>query len=573
VLRPLPFPLLLLLAACRPEPADLILENARIYTLAWPDPDREGRPDRAAPWSESAGWHPDAEAVAIRGGRIVYVGSSRKAERFRGDRTTVMDLTGATVLPGLVDAHVHIAELGARLERVDLLGVTTEEEAVGRVTRRADSVPKGTWIIGWGWDEGAWANRYPDRSLLSTRVPDHPVMLRGLHGFAAWTNSAGLEQAGITRETLAPPAGEIRKDARGEPTGLLLNSAVRLLEHAIPPPTSEEMEARVLHGLEAMAASGYVAVHEAGAGAPVVQALQSLDARDALPIRVYLLLDARDSALMQEWLTRGPQASASERLAVWGVKAFDDGALGSRGARLLADYSDQPGYRGLEGGSAGFDHGLIAEAMQAGFQIAIHAIGDAGNRETLSFFDSALAAHPEARAKRHRIEHAQVLHPDDLSRFARLDIIASMQPPHAVEDMPWAEVRLGPERVHGAYAWRSLRRAGARLVFSSDLAGSDHNIFYGLHAAMTRRDKAAQPAGGWHPEERMSPEEAVRGYTSWAAYAGFDETEAGTILPGRRADLTVLSVDPFVIGSSRAPEALLQGSIRLTVVGGKVVGR
>ena len=251
------------------------------------------------------------------------------------------------------------------------------------------------------------------------------------------------------------------------------------------------------------------------------------------------------------------------------VKAFYDGALGSRGARLLEDYSDRPGHRGVSGTQYGFDQSLMAEMMKAGFQAAIHAIGDAGNRETLDFIESVEKAQPESRALRHRIEHAQVLHPADVPRFARLGVIASMEPPHCVEDKAWAEARLGPQRVKGAYAWRTLRRAGARLAFNSDLTGSDHDIFYGLHAAITRRDKKLEPAGGWHPEERMTPEEAVRGYTAWNAYAAGWEKESGVIAPGRWADLTVMDVDPLVVGATD-PGRLLRGSILATIVAGKV---
>jgi hypothetical protein len=281
------------------------------------------------------------------------------------------------------------------------------------------------------------------------------------------------------------------------------------------------------------------------------------------------MLAARDADLCREWQRRGPDRENGRMLTTRSVKAFYDGALGSRGARLLDDYSDRPGHRGVSGTQYGFDQSLVADMMKAGFQVAIHAIGDAGNRETLDFIESVLEAQPESRALRHRIEHAQVLHPDDVPRFARLGVIASMEPPHCVEDKTWAEARLGPQRVKGAYAWRTLRQAGARLAFNSDLTGSDHDIFYGLHSAITRRDKQLQPPGGWYPEQRMTPEEAVRGYTTWNAYAASWEKESGGLASGRWADITVMDIDPLAVGATD-PGTLLRGSILATIVAGKV---
>jgi predicted amidohydrolase YtcJ len=561
-------------------PADLLLMNGRVYTLGWGEPDREGRPAADAPHT-AGGWHPDAQALAIRGDRIVLVGTNAQAMALRGPRTQTIDVHGATVLPGLVDAHVHIAELGASLERVNLVGVATEAEAVDRVEARARQTSKGQWIVGWGWDEGAWANHYPDMALLSARVPDHPVLLRGLHSFAVWGNRLAFERAGITRDTPSPEGGEIRKDVDGRPTGILLNNAARLLTASIPAATPAELEKRAIAGLAEMARSGYVAVHEAAADRDLLGALRALDARNQLPIRVYAMLAQRDEAEMEEWKDRapetapqngGPQQNGNPKragLQIRSVKAFYDGALGSRGAALVDDYTDRPGHRGVGGAEYGFRADLLTAMMGKGYQVAIHSIGDRANRETLDFFERAFAAHPAARTGRHRIEHAQVVSPSDMPRFAQLGVIASMQPGHAVEDMAWAEQRLGAERIKGAYAWRSLRRAGARLVLSSDLPGSDYNIFYELHAATTRRDRNLHPSGGWRPEERLTIEEALRGYTTWAAYAAFAENDSGMLAPGRLADVTVIDIDPFVTASD-APDKLLTGSITKTIVGGVV---
>jgi predicted amidohydrolase YtcJ len=563
------FALIVTSGCSRYQPADLLLVNGNVYTFTWDEPALDGVPAANAPHTES-GWRADATAVAIDGRRIVFVGSDDEATRYRGNRTRVIDVDGATVLPGFRDSHVHIEQLGAALERVNLVDVTTEEEAVRRVEAWAADIPAGQWIIGWGWDEGLWANRYPDMQLLSERVPEHPVLLESLHGFAAWGNRLALERAGITRETPTPDGGEIRHDENGNPTGILINNATALIEAAVPPPSREQLEQHVLAGLQAMAEDGYVAVQQAGAGTDLMAALESLETDDRLPLRVYAMVDAREEAVSRVWLERGPDADTEGMLITRSVKAFYDGALGSRGARMLEDYSDRPGHRGVAGDEYGFDEELVTDLMRAGFQVCIHAIGDAGNRESLDFLERVFTEYPSTQAYRHRIEHAQVLHPDDISRFAAMDVIASMEPPHAAEDKTWAEDRVGPERIRYAYAWRSLREAGTRLAFNSDLPGSDHDIFYGLHAAITRRDKHQEPPGGWHPEQNMTPEEAIRGYTGWAAYNAFQEEETGVLAPGKWADITVMDVDPLEIGRTE-PGRLLDGEILLTIVAGNVV--
>lgn len=563
---------LLSLGAAPPLPtggADLILTHANVYSLRWGEPGRDGTPAADAPFARGA-WHPDAEAVAIRDGRIVFVGSSKGAQAFRGRQTRVIDLHGATLLPGLVDSHTHFMELGAKLESVDLTGVATEAQAVALVAARAKTVPKGEWIFGAGWDEGAWANHYPDKALLSAAVPDHPVVLRGLHGFAVWLNQAAIDAGGFTAQSPVPVGGEMRLGADGKPNGLFFNRAATMVDAIVPPVPQEAAARQALAGLNRMAADGYVTVHEAGADARAMGVLQQLENEGRLPIRVYAMLSLRDAPLMRQWIARGPDRDAGSMLVTRAVKAYYDGALGSRGARLLEDYADRPGHRGISGAGYGFDRDLAAQAMRAGFQIAVHAIGDAGNREVLDFIEATTTASPSAAANRHRIEHAQVIAPADLPRFARLGVIASMEPPHAVEDKTWAEERLGKERIHGAYAWRSLRQGGARLTFNADSPGSDHSIFYGLHAAITRRDKQLQPPGGWYPEQRMTIEEAVRAYTSWSAYAAFRENETGIIARGRWADLTVMDRDPFALART-APEKILGGRIMLTVVNGRIV--
>lgn len=569
--------ILALAVGCAKEPADtvvaegasLILTNGRVYTLNWDEPALDGAVGANAPHNET-GWYPDAEAVVIDGGEILYVGSSQDALAFKGEASRLIDLAGATVIPGLVDSHTHVFGLGALLDQVNLVDVATEEEAVALIVERARTVPKGKWIVGRGWDEGAWANRYPDKALLTSAVPDHPVFMDSLHSFAGWGNQMALDAARITAETDVPVGGEMRLGDDGRPNGLFLNNAVNLLRNAIPVPSRETLMNQFLLGLKQMAADGYTAVHDAGLGALEMSILEELEARNELPIRVYAMLSLRDEDLIRQWIEKGPDSDADSMLVTRTVKAYYDGALGSRGARLLYDYADKPGHRGISGDGYGFNQELNAEAMKAGFQIAIHAIGDAGNREAINILEAVFKEDPATASNRHRIEHAQVISPDDISRLGQLGIIASMEPPHAMEDKAWAEERLGSERILGAYAWRSLRESGARLTFNSDNPGSDHTIFYGLHSAITRQDKNQEPEGGWYAEQRVSADEAVRAYSTWSAYASFREDRSGIIDAGRWADLTVMDVDPFVL-ADEAPGRILDGQIIMTIVNGKVV--
>ncbi len=549
--------------------ADILLVQARVYSFAWDDPSQAGEPAANAPHGPD-GWRPDAEAIAILGERILYVGSEVEARRLAGSSTEVIDLHGATVIPGLIESHTHVAELGRKLAMVDLTHVRDEQEAISRVQAFAVGIPKGEWILGNGWDEGAWADRYPSMARLSQAFPENPVLLRGLHGFAVWGNAAAFAAAGIDRDTSAPSGGEIIRDTAGNPSGILTNRATELLSSAVPPADLATRQREILAGLQALARSGYVAVHEAGVDRETLQALQSLADQGRLPLHVYAMLSARDRDLARAWLARGPQLKAVGKLQVRSVKAFFDGALGSRGAALLEDYADRPGHRGVAGEEYQFDRALLAEMMRAGFQVCIHAIGDAGNRQTLDFIESVQG--PEDRGLRHRIEHAQVLHAEDIGRFAELGVIASMQPPHAMEDMVWAEARLGPVRVRGAYAWRSLRQQAARLCFNSDLPGSDHDIFYGIHSALTRRGKDSQPRDGWYAEQCMSIEESLRGYSSWGAYAGFAEGVTGKLAEGYRADISVMDIDPLVLAQDH-PAEILDGKILMTMVAGKIIYR
>jgi predicted amidohydrolase YtcJ len=342
------------------------------------------------------------------------------------------------------------------------------------------------------------------------------------------------------------------------------------MDDAIPEPGLEQLQDQVHGAMLQMAEDGYTAVHDAGLDSTHMAALEALEAEGRIPVRFYAMLSLRDAPLVRRWIERGPETDMSEMLVVRAIKGYYDGSLGVRGARLLEDYSDRPGHRGVSGAEYGYDKDLAAEAMSRGFQLAIHAIGDEGNRDTLDFIQANYERDPATRQGRHRIEHAQVVEPSDLPRFGQLGVFASMEPPHAVEDKRWAEERVGADRITGAYAWRTLRRTGAPITFNADNPGSDHSIFYGLHSAITRRDKNLEPAGGWYPEQALTAEESIRAYTGWSAEAAFMDQHAGVIEPGRWADLTVMDIDPLVL-ADEDPGAILRGQIVMTLVGGEVV--
>jgi predicted amidohydrolase YtcJ len=567
---------LTMMVACGSGPApedtaDLILTNANVYTLAWGEPDLEGVPANDAPFADGV-WTPDAEAVAFKDGLILAVGSVAAVDAHRGSETEVLDLTGAIVIPGLIESHGHYEELGELAEEVNLEGVSTMDEMVERVMARAEAMTEEEWIVGRGWDEGEWADHLPTKDRLSELLPDTPVVLKGMRGFGILGNAAALNAVGIDRDTPAPSGGEIVKDENGEPTGVLLNRAEPLLRDAIPERSLEGRKRVILHGLNAIKEAGYVAGHHAGVYSQYMPAYLALAEEGALPIRVEAMPATRaaNRAVVEEWIARGPTEDPSDWLQVRSVKGYYDGSLGSRGAKMIGGYADMPNEDGEAGAEYGFIDDLVMECIGAGFQAVIHAIGDGGNREVLDFYERVFAEYPEAQVLRHRVEHAQIVHPDDFVRFHDLGLVASMQAVQAVEDRPWAVDRMGPERIQQAYAWRTMRRAGVPLIFNSDLSGSDFDPFYGLHSAITRTDINLEPEGGWFPDQKMTAEEALRGYTVWPAYASSREVLTGTVEPGKWADISVLTIDPLNVGTTD-PHALLDGEALLAIVDGKIV--
>ncbi len=509
-----------------------------------------------------------AGAIAIRGDRIVWVGSSQDARRLFPAAVQVIDLHGATVLPGIIDAHGHLLSLGQSYLKLNLKGVATQAEVVELVRKKAASVPPGEWILGWGWDEGKWSSPYPPNAELNKAAPDNPVYLVGLHTFASWANKKALQIAGITRDTPDPDQGKIVRDERtGEPSGVLLNHAQQLVDKHIPPLTLAQVKNALELAAQECVRNGLTSVHDAQVSRIMVQAFRELVSEGRMPVRVYAMLDAADHALADEWLQRGPEIDPQHRLTIRAFKIFADGALGSRGAALLEPYNDAPQMHGVITTPESDIYQLTRRSLQRGFQVCTHAIGDRANRQVLDAYAHALTDVPQARDPRLRIEHAQVLAPEDIPRFAKLGVIASMQPTHATSDMGWAEARLGPQRIKGAYAWQSVRKTGAHLPLSSDFPGETMNPFYGIYAAITRQDPKGNPPGGWYPDQRLTLDEALRGYTIEGAYAEFEENTKGSIEPGKLADLTVISQDLTKL----SPRELLNLRVLKTFVGGKVV--
>ncbi len=510
---------------------------------------------------------PEAQAFAVAGGRIVAVGTNEKILRAYPEIVPI-DLHRRTVLPGIVESHVHLLSLGQSFLELNIEGVESPDEAVEMVRKQAANTRAGEWITGWGWDEGAWAKAYPTNEKLSRAAPDNPVWLRGLHGFAGWANAKALEVAGITADTPNPAKGEILKDARtGKPTGILKNEAQGLITARIPPLSPSRVEEALTRAGEECLSYGLTTVHDADVSKPVLDVLRSLAAKGRLKTRVYAMLDATDKDLIEPFLQHGPDIDPEGWLTVRCIKIFADGALGSRGAALFEPYSDAPEMRGDLTTSQEEIHRLTARALKAGMQVAVHAIGDRANRVTLDAYEAALRETPEAKDPRLRIEHAQVVALQDIPRFKALGILSSMQPPHCTSDMPWAETRVGPERIRGAYAWRRFLDASVRVPLNSDFPGESPNPFWGMYAAETRQSPDGNPAGGWYAGQCLTRSEVLRGYTVESAFAGFEENTSGRIAPGMLADFIVISGDILSMPS----EALLTLRVEQTYVGGSLV--
>ncbi len=550
----------------RPTPA-LVLTNGRVLLAAEP-----GMAPRFA------------EALLLEAGFIAAVGSNAEIEslaarRVREDPGVVLarrDLGGGFVTPGLTDAHAHLVGLGFGLARVTLQGTRSAEEVLDRVATAARTAPPGTWIRGRGWDQNDWPTKaFPTRQMLDRVCPDHPVWLGRVDGHAAWANSQALARAGVNARTLDPAGGRILRDGAGDPTGVLVDRAMQLIEREIPPPTADEIERAILRAAAHCASVGLTAIHDAGIDSETVAIYRRLESMQRLPLRVFAMLEAGE-AERADRLVSAADTTGRAMFRIIGVKAYADGALGSRGAALLAPYTDEPGTSGLVITPLERLTELARICLAEQLQLSTHAIGDRANRMTLDAYANAANAANAARGaapgdrllagRRFRIEHAQVIALEDIPRFGSLGVIASVQPTHCTSDMPWAPDRLGPARIEGAYAWRRLLDAGARLCLGSDFPVEDANPLLGIHAAVTTEEENGKPPGGYRPTERLTVLEALRGFTSDAAYAAFAEDELGRIAPGMRADLSVFDRDLTAIPAAEIPRARCM----MTIVAGRI---
>jgi predicted amidohydrolase YtcJ len=511
---------------------------------------------------------PTATALAWDdGGRLLAVGDrATLLGRYAGARH--IDAAGATVVPGLIDAHGHIMGQGIALLRADLVGAATRDEAIARLREFERTLPTGAWLLGRGWDQNDWPEKtYPTAADLDAAFPDRPVWLERIDGHAGWANSAAMRA--VARDLggdWQPDGGRILR-ADGQPTGIFVDTAVALIDAAVPPPDAATRAEALRRALASAASVGLTGVHDMGTSLADLALYRRFADSGELTLRVSAYADGDGDALAA-LCAMGPYSHASGRLRMSGVKLYADGALGSRGAALLADYDDEPGTRGLLVTEPAALEAAIVKARDCVVQVATHAIGDRANRMVLDAYARVIDG-AAAPSRRWRIEHAQIVSVDDIPRFAQQHVIASMQPIHATSDGPWVESRIGKARLDGAYAWRRFIASGAMLAFGSDFPVESDDPRLGLYAAITREDLTGKPPGGWLPAQKLSAAEALRGFTSDAAFAGFAETEVGRLAPGLRADFVVLDGEPLTVTPRRIPEL----RVRSTWVDGRAVYR
>ena len=504
--------------------------------------------------------NPRVTAVAWRGDEIVAVGDDVAVRAAAGPKARVIDLHGRAATPGLVDAHCHLYGLGTDLENVSVRELPSEAATVAVMAEEAKKRPAGQWLIGRGWDQNRWpGQQFPTRAKLDAAIGDRPVVLTRIDGHAIWVNSVALRTAGITKETPDPPGGKIVRDAAGEPTGVLIDNAEGLV-FSREPAASPELRARRLRAAAKVAIeAGLTGVHEMGIDEATADAYRALATAHDLPLRVHAYMSMPDNL---ERLATPPQP-ATGRFEMRGVKIYADGALGSRGARLYEPYADDPGNTGLWRTDPAALTRDVDAAVAGGWQVAIHAIGDAGVGAVIDAFLAADKAHPGDH--RLRVEHNQVIAAKDVPRMVAAHAIASMQPTHATSDMPWAEKRVGPVRIKGAYAWRTMLDNHIPFAAGSDFPVEQVPPILGLYAAVTRQDAKGMPAGGWYPEQKMTMSEAIEGFTRGAAYAEGAEATRGVLSVGRHADLTVFG------GKLTPDRSLLDLHVDYTIVDGEIV--
>jgi predicted amidohydrolase YtcJ len=534
-------------------PADLVLQNGNIYTVN----DRQ----------------PRAEAVAVKGDRIVFVGSNREAQKYIGKSTRVVDLKGETVVPGMTDAHHHLEGVGFREMTLNLEGVNSLEEFLAKVKARVDQARPGEWVTGRGWIETFWKPPvFPTRWDLDKVAPNNPVVLTRADGHGIVVNSAALKAAGINKNTPSPFGGEVSKDKQsGEPNGMLLDAAQGLVRNYIPANTPVDDERAIVLGVNRDVSLGWTQVQNPGGSYGDIELYKKLYAAGQIKLRIYKAVSA-PGLEAQRLFKDGPIIGAyGNRLTVRSIKLYADGSLGSRSAALLAPYSDKPdtsGFLTIKGETL---QPILQQALRSGIQVLTHAIGDRGNRFIIDEYEKAMKAVPKSEWKikepRWRVEHSQIVNPTDIPRFAKLGVIPSMQASHAIGDLHFAPARLGLDRLSGAYAWQSFLKSGSIIPGGSDAPVERGEPMIEFYAAVARKDLKGFSGEGWHPEEALTREQAIKMFTIWAAYAAFEEELRGSIEVGKLADFTVLSADIMKIPE---PE-ILKTRCLMTIIGGEVV--
>jgi predicted amidohydrolase YtcJ len=542
---------LLALLALAPavQAADLLVDNVNGYTL------------------DSHGKLQHFQALLVDQGKVVATGSHAELASRAGD-AKVIDGHGKTLLPGLIDAHGHVLELGYARNNVDLAGTKSLDEALAKVKVYAAAHPEAKWILGSGWNQEIWKlGRFPTAKELDTAVADRPVWLSRVDGHAGWANSAAIKLAGVDKASKDPSGGRIERDAGGNPTGVFVDGATALIDAKVPPPTPQQKAAALDTALAEMASVGLTGVGDAGIDLANYELYRQYADQHKLTARIYAMI--RGTGDDFDTISKdGPLIGyGNDFLTVRAVKLFADGALGSRGAAMLAPYSDDPHNRGLLFLKPAELTAEIGKALGKGYQVAIHAIGDHANREVLDSYAAAYKTHPDGIARRNRVEHAQIVSLKDIPRFVPLQLIASMQPTHATSDMNMAEDRIGHERIKGAYAWQRFLKQDTIVAGGSDFPVESPNPFYGLYSAITREDHAGQPPGGWYPDQDMTPAEALRAFTLDAAYAEHAEKTLGTLEPGKWADFILIDHDIFKDPASK----IWSTKVLQTWVGGKQV--
>jgi predicted amidohydrolase YtcJ len=550
---------LLLLTLFTPTPApvqsaaDIVFKNGNVYTAN----------DKAA----------KAQAIAVKGDRIVFVGTNAAAQKFVGANTRVVDLRGNTVLPGFTDAHQHLSGVGQREMTLNLEGTTSLDDLLAKVKVRVDQTKPGEWVTGRGWIETHWQPPvFPTRWDLDKVSPNNPVILGRADGHGAVANSAALKLAGVDKNTPDPFGGEVSKDKQsGEPNGMLLDAAQGLVRRKVPPTSAEDAERAVVLGVRRDIELGWTQIQDAGGSYADVDIFKKLYEAGTIKLRIYKAVygpGPNAARLLKEGAITGAYGN---RFNVRTIKVVSDGALGSRGAALLGPYSDAPDTSGFLTVKEAELRPMLIEALRKGIQVETHAIGDRANRFILDEYEAALKAVPVAERKiaepRWRVEHAQIVNPADIPRFAKLGVIPSMQPSHAIGDLFFAPSRLGIERLAGAYAWESFIKSGVVVPGGSDAPVERGEPMIEFYAAVARKDQKGFSAEGWHPEEAVTRDQALKMFTIWPAYAAFEETLRGTIEIGKLADLTILSADIMTIP---APEILKTRCV-MTVINGEVV--